>query len=160
MKRSTALLTALLLVSLGWNAALFLRPAQAAPVHTRALPVVVGGAAFQATPTPVVATQQLYTCQCGSATAWVDTDGTVMVTFLSHDQGGKNIVAIDNGVTFVEQPDPLAFFPGEPLPGPAFDAPGLKDAPGMAVKAFGRRVLYMPVRTVDGGNYNLWRIVW
>lgn len=135
-------------------------PSNAAPPARQTyLPVAQGG-----TITPE--TEQIYACQCGSATAWVDGDGTVMVTFLSHDQGGKTIVGVDNGESFTILPDALAFFPGgvytTPTPGiaPAFDAPGLKDAPGMAVKAFGKRVLYMPVRTVEGGSYNLWRVVW
>lgn len=148
-RAAVALALALLLV-------LSIPSSQAAPpAKVNYLPAVAGGSI-------VAQTAQIYTCQCGGATAWVDGDGTVMVTFLSHDQGGKTIVAIDNGTTFIEQPDALAFFPGEIItpPAPAFDAPGLKDAPGMAVKAFGKRVLYMPVRTEADGNYNLWRIVW
>lgn len=128
------------------------RPAAAANPRLVYLPAVQGG--------PPAVTAQIYAGQIGAATAWVDTDGTVMVTFLSHDQGGKTLVGIDNGVTFTILPDALAFFPGEPLPAPAFDAPGLKDAPGMAVKAFGKRVLYMPIRTEEAGRYNLWRVVW
>lgn len=156
MKRSISLLTALLLIALGWNAALFVAAQAAPPAKTTYLPAVAGGSIN-------AQTAQIYDCQCGSATAWVDGDGTVMVTFLSHDQGGKTIVAIDNGTTFTPLPDALAFFPGEiytPVPAPAFDAPGLKDAPGMAVKAFGKRVLYMPIRTEIEGRYNLWRVVW
>ena len=139
-----------------WGIIIASRAQAAPPAKVNYLPAVAGGSI-------VAQTAQIYACQCGSATAWVDGDGTVMVTFLSHDQGGKTIVAIDNGTTFTILPDALAFFPGDiytPVPAPAFDAPGLKDAPGMAVKAFGRRVLYMPVRTEEAGDYNLWRIVW
>jgi hypothetical protein len=155
IKRALPTLAVLFWIATGALGMALLRPAQAAPVPARSsyLPAVAGG-------TVNAATAQIYTCQCGSATAWVDGDGTVMVTFLSHDQGGKTIVGVDTGTTFTILPDALAFFPGEPIPGPAFDAPGLKDAPGMAVKAFGKRVLYMPIRTEEAGPYNLWRVVW
>lgn len=94
--------------------------------------------------------------QIGNATAWVDADGTVMVTFLSHDQGGRVLVGVDNGTTFTLLPD-------APIPlgvSPSFEAPGLKNAPGMAVKAFGKKVLYVPLRSEADGRYNLWRVVW
>ena len=154
----TNLVRAVLAIVLALLLVLSISSSQAAPVPAKInyLPVAQGG-------TITAQTEQIYACQCGSATAWVDGDGTVMVTFLSHDQGGKTIVGVDNGESFTILPDALAFFPGEvitPGPAPSFDAPGLKDTPGMAVKAFGKRVLYMPARTEEAGRYNLWRVVW
>jgi hypothetical protein len=126
---------------------------QAAPINSSYLPIAQGGVPAQ--------TAQIYEGQIGWAAGWVDPQsGRVLVTLLSHDQGGKLIVGWDNGVTFTPLPDALPFFPGEPLPGPAFETPSLKDAPGMAVRAFGKYVLYAPMRTEEDGRYNLWRIVW
>jgi hypothetical protein len=28
------------------------------------------------------------------------------------------------------------------------------------VRAWGKYVLYAPIRTIEGGSYNLWRVVW
>jgi hypothetical protein len=131
------------------------RPVQAAPQPTTVrLPIAQGGSVQPAT-------AQIYDGQIGWGCGWVDpVSGQVLVTLLSHDQGGKLIVGWDDGVRFTPLPDTLTFFPGEPLPHPAFDAPGIKDAPGMAVRAWGKYVLYAPIRTIEGGSYNLWRVVW
>lgn len=131
------------------------RPAQAAPQPTRVLLPLAQGGSVPAT------TAQIYDGQIGWAAGWVDpVSGQVLVTLLSHDQGGKLIVGWDDGVRFTPLPDALPFFPGEPIPGPVFETPGLKDAPGMAVRAWGKYVLYAPMRTEEDGRYNLWRIVW
>lgn len=139
----------------GLAAAPLARPAQAAPKPTTVrLPIAQGGSVQ-----PITA--QIYDGQIGWAAGWVDAEsGQVLVTLLSHDQGGKLIVGWDDGVRFTPLPDALPFFPGEPIPGPAFETPGIKDAPGMAVRAFGKYVLYAPMRTEADGRYNLWRIVW
>src|SRR5688572_27285350 len=98
--------------------------AQPTPIY---LPIAQGGSV-------PATTAQIYEGQIGWAAGWVDpVSGQVLVTLLSHDQGGKLIVGWDNGITFTPLPDTLPFFPGEPLPAPAFDAPGIKDAPGMAL---------------------------
>jgi hypothetical protein len=138
---------------LSFSIGALLPPLLAAPVNSSYLPIAQGGVPAQ--------TAQIYEGQIGWAAGWVDPQsGRVLVTLLSHDQGGKLIVGWDNGVTFTPLPDALPFFPGEPLPGLAFETPSLKDAPGMAVRAFGKYVLYAPMRTEEDGRYNLWRIVW
>jgi hypothetical protein len=129
------------------------RPVQAAAPPSRRvlLPIAQGG-------TVVPITAKIYDGQIGSATAWVDGDGSVLVTFLSHDQGGAVLVGRDTGTTFEVLPGPQVYFPGAPLP--AFDVPGLKQGPGMAVRAWGKFVLYVPNRSEPEGRYNLWRVVW
>lgn len=130
------------------------RPAAAAanprPVY---LPLAQGGSV-------PATTAQIYEGQIGWAAGWVDpVSGQVLVTLLSHDQGGKLIVGWDNGISFTPLPDELPFVLGARA-APAFDAPGIKDAPGMAVRAFNKYVLYAPIRTEVDGRYNLWRVVW
>lgn len=137
----------------GFAAGAVVRPAQAAAPQPKPifLPIAQGG-------TIVPITAKIYDGQIGSATAWVDGDGSVLVTFLSHDQGGAVLVGRDTGMAFTILPGPQVFFPGEPLP--SFDVPGLKQGPGMAVRAFGKHVLYVPNRSEPEGRYNLWRVVW
>lgn len=134
----------------GFAAGAVARPAQAAsqpkPIY---LPIAQGGNVI-----PITA--KIYDGQIGSAAAWVDGDGSVLVTFLSHDLGGAVLVGRDTGMAFTVLPGPQVYFPGEP----AFDVPGLKQGPGMAVRAWGKFVLYVPNRSEPEGRYNLWRVVW
>jgi hypothetical protein len=157
MKRSTALLSSLLLIALGWNAALFVASrAQAAPVPARQtyLPAVAGGSI-------VAQTKMVYACQCGWVALSVRGNGSLYLTILDHSRGGKVVVGTYDGVTFKELPNALPGLPDEgipitPGPAPAYEYPGLKQGPGMTVDAWGKMVTCAPNRTEPEGQYDIW----
>lgn len=160
MKRSTALISALLLIALGWNAALFIASrAQAANPRPIYLPVAQGGSI-------VPVTRMIYACQCGWVGVTVRGDGSLYLTILDHSRGGDLVVGVYDGVTFHELPNAMPSFPGQPWtpvptddaagPPPAYQYPGLKQGPGMTVDAWGKMVTCAPNRTEPDGQYNVW----
>lgn len=136
-------LVPLLLVALGWNAAL-----AAGAVYHSFLPAVANGA-------PQPKTALIYACQCGAVIASVLPDGQVLLTIQDHSRGGASVVGIDDGITFKELDGTVAA-----AVRPAFDFPGEKQGVGSAVWAWGHIVAYAPSRTEVGGTYNIWRSVY
>lgn len=125
--------------------------------HAQFLPVV----ATESSQQPEPRTELVYKCQCGSAAVWINPNtGVALVTFLSHDQGGRVLVASDDGQNFTVLPNPTDYLRVPDEAAPSALTPGLKDAPGMAVEAFGKKVLWLPMRTKPDGRYDLWRVVW